>query len=70
MNESDNHMGMTDAEIEALEEQRRQEEVARLAPYKEASDQRKDSAAIVAEHDEMIVEAMYELAMMKIGGSL
>lgn len=70
MNESDNHMGMTDAEIEALEEQRRQEEVTRLAPYKEASDQRKDSAAIVAEHDEMIVEAMYELAMMKIGGAL
>lgn len=70
MNESDNHMGMTDAEIEALEEQRRQEEVARLAPYKEAADQRKQSAAIVAEHDELIVEAMYELAVMKMGGAL
>ena len=70
MNELDNHASMTDEEIEALEEVRRREEEERLAPFREAADQRKQSAAIVAEHDELIVEAMYELAVMKMGGAL
>ena len=61
--------GMSDEEIEALEEERRQEEEARLAPFTEAAQQRQESAAIVAEHDELIADAMYELALMKIGGA-
>lgn len=61
--------GMTDEEIAALEEERRQEEEAQLAPYKQAAEQRKQSAAIIAEHDELMAEVLFDLAMMKIGGA-
>lgn len=61
--------GMTDEEIAALEEERRQEEEAQLAPYKQAAEQRKQSAAIIAEHDELMAEVLFGLAMMKIGGA-
>ena len=60
--------GMTDEEIAALEEERRQEEEARLAPYRQAAQERKESAVIIAEHDELIAEAIYDLAIMKIRG--
>ena len=61
--------GMTDEEIAALEEERRQEEEARLAPYGQAAQERKESAAVIAEHDELMAEMLFDLAMMKIGGA-
>lgn len=59
--------GMTDEEIAELERQRAEAEEARLAPYKRAKQQREDSAAIIAEHDEMLAEMLFEITMNQFG---
>ena len=38
-----------------------------LAPYKEACEQRKNSAAIIAEHDNLLAEVLFEITMNAIG---
>lgn len=59
--------GMTDEEIAELEKQRAEAEEARLAPYKRAKKQREDNAAIIAEHDEMLAEVLFEITMNQFG---
>ncbi len=58
---------LTDEEIAALDRQRAEAEEARLAPYKRAKQQRENSAAIIAEHDELLADMLYELTMGQLG---
>lgn len=59
--------GMTDEEIAEMERQRREAEEAKLAPSKAAREQRQTSADIVAEHDELMAEMLFEITMNKFG---
>lgn len=38
-----------------------------LAPYKEACEQRRNSAAIIAEHDNLLADMLFEITMNAIG---
>lgn len=51
---------------EEWERKRKEEEEAKIAPYKAASDQRKESAEIVAEHDELLADMLFEMTMNEI----
>ena len=58
---------LTDEEIAAIERKRAEAEEARLAPYRQAKKQREDSAAIIAEHDDLLADMLFELTMSKFG---
>ena len=51
---------------EEWERKRKEEEEAKIAPYKAASDQRKESAEIIAEHDELFADMLFEMTMNEI----
>ena len=51
---------------EEWERKRKEEEEAKIAPYKPASDQRKESAEIIAEHDELLADMLFEMTMNEI----
>lgn len=51
------------------DEERRKEEAARLAPYEAAARQRKESAQIVAEHDNMLSDILFEMTMNEFNGN-
>ena len=57
-----------DFDPDEWERKRREEEEAKLAPYKAAAAQRKESAEIVAEHDELIADMLYEMTVNEILG--
>ena len=51
---------------EEWERKRKEEEEAKISPYKVASDQRKESAEIIAEHDELLADMLFEMTMNEI----
>ena len=51
---------------EEWERKRKEEEEAKIAPYKAASDQRKENAEIIAEHDELLADMLFEMTMNEI----
>lgn len=51
---------------EEWERKRKEEEEAKIVPYKAASDQRKESAEIIAEHDELLADMLFEMTMNEI----
>lgn len=51
---------------EEWERKRKEEEAAKIAPYKAASDQRKENAEIIAEHDELLADMLFEMTMNEI----
>ncbi|MBQ8708530.1 MAG: hypothetical protein IJ523_10625 [Succinivibrionaceae bacterium] len=53
---------------EEEEERRRQEHEAAIQPYKDAAKQRKDSAAIIAEHDNLLADMLFEITMNEMEG--
>lgn len=59
--------GMTDAEIDRLEQQRKAEAAAKIAPCIAAREQRQESADIVAEHDSVLADILYEMTMSEFG---
>lgn len=59
---------MTDEEIAALDKQRAAEEEAKLAPCKKAAQQRKNNAAVIAEHDELLADVLYEITVGQLEG--
>ena len=59
--------GMSDDEAEEMERQRIAAHEAELAPYKAASKQRKESAQVTAEHDDILAELMFEVTMQEMG---
>ena len=56
----------TEEEIAAWEAERRKAHEAELAPYREAAQQRRESAAIIAEHDEMLADMLFEMTMNEL----
>ena len=58
---------MTDAEIAAMEAERMAAEEAKLAPCKAAAAQRRYNAAVIAEHDELLSDMLYEITMAQFG---
>jgi len=58
---------LTDEEIAEAEAQRKASEEARLEPYRAAARQRAESAQIIAEHDEALVEILFEITMNEFG---
>lgn len=57
-----------DYDPEEEEERRRREHEAELAPYKAAAKQRKDSAEIIAEHDNLLADMLFEITMNEMEG--
>ena len=55
-----------DYDPEEWERKRKEEWEAKLAPYKTASGQRKESAEIIAEHDELLADMLFEMTMNEI----
>ena len=56
-----------DYDPDEWERKRKEEEEKRLKPYKEAAAQRKESTAIIAEHDELIADMLYEIIINELG---
>lgn len=52
-----------DYDPEEWERKRKEEEEAKLAPYKEAAKMRRESAEIITEHDELIADILFEMTM-------
>lgn len=50
---------MTPEEIEEMERQAAEERKRRLKPYTDAAKMRRQSAEIIAEHDDILAELMY-----------
>lgn len=55
--------GAPDFDPDEWEKKRKEAEEAELAGAKAAAAQRKESAAIVAEHDEMFADMLFEMTM-------
>ena len=58
----------SDFDPEEWERKREEEREAMLAPYKEAAAMRKESAEIIAEHDDLIADMLYEMTVNEILG--
>ena len=59
---------LTGEELEALEALRDEEQDRALEPYRRAAAQRRQSAEIVAEHDEILAELMFNDVMRELEG--
>ena len=59
---------LTNEEIAALEAERAAEAEMELAPAKAAAKMRKSSAEIIAEHDDMLAEMLYEMTLKDVEG--
>lgn len=59
--------GITEEEIAAMEAEREAMYEAKLAPCREAAKKRNSSAEIIAEHDDMLAEMLYEVTMLAFG---
>ena len=57
---------MTAEEIAALEAERKAAEEELLRPAKEAAQKRNDTADIVAEHDDLMAEMLYEMSLKDV----
>lgn len=49
------------------EAERKAQEEATFGPMRRAAEQRKQSAAITAEHDDLLADVLYELTMTQLG---
>ena len=58
---------MTAEEIAALEAERKAAEEELLRPAKEAAQKRNETADIVAEHDDLMAEMLYEMSLNEVG---
>ena len=52
-----------DYDPDEWERKRKEAEEARLAPYKAAAAQRQESAEIIAEHDELLADMLFEMTI-------
>ena len=61
--------GYTPTPEEQEEEERRREpeHEAMLKPFRDAARQRRESAEIVAEHDDLLADMLYEITMNEFG---
>lgn len=59
--------GLTDEEIKAIEEERKAAEDAKIASCREAAKKRNTSADIIAEHDDLLADMLFEMTMNGFG---
>ena len=67
MNTTDTMQPLTPEEQARLEAEVIANRQKALAPYEEACKQRQDSAAIIAEHDNLLADVLFEITMNSIG---
>ena len=60
-------MEFTPEQLERDEAERAAHEEKTFAPYRKAREQREVSAEIVAEHDDMLAEMLFEITMNQFG---
>lgn len=58
---------LTPEQIAEMEAEQQAQEEARLGAARRAAQQRKESAAIIAEHDELLADMLYEMTMNQFG---
>lgn len=56
-----------DFDPDEWDRKRKEEEEAKLAPYKTAAAQRQESADIIVEHDELLADILFEMTMNEFG---
>lgn len=57
----------TPEELAEMEAERQRQDEATFGPMRRAAQQRRNSAAVIAEHDELLADMLYELTMGQLG---
>lgn len=57
----------TPEQLAEMEAERQKQDEAIYGPMREAADQRRNSAAVIAEHDELLADMLYEITMGQFG---
>lgn len=57
---------ISEEEIKALEEEREAAKEAEFVPARNAARMRKQSAEIIAEHDDMLAELLFEITVSEV----
>lgn len=66
--DSPNMTELSAEDIAALEAERKAAREAELAPAKKAADMRKENAKVIAEHDDMLAELLFEITVNEMEG--
>lgn len=62
------HREPTPEEIAAWEQERVAEQKRKIQPFRDFNGQQADNTAVIAEHDNMMAEMLYELTMIGLEG--
>ena len=65
---NDEEMRTPDFDPEENDREIREREEREIGPYRAAAQQRKESAAIIAEHDDILAELMFNDTMRELEG--
>lgn len=57
----------TSEQLAEMEAARRAQDDETFGPMREAAEQRRNSAAVIAEHDELLADMLYEITMGQFG---
>lgn len=57
----------TPEQLAEMEAERQAQDDATYGPMRRAAEQRRQSAAIIAEHDELLADMLYEITMGQLG---
>lgn len=57
----------TPEQLAEMEAERQAQDEATYGPMREAAQQRRNSAEVIAEHDELLADMLYELTMGQFG---
>ena len=66
--DSPNMTELSAEDIAALEAERKAAREAELAPAKKDADMRKENAKVIAEHDDMLAELLFEITVNETEG--
>lgn len=58
---------LTPEQLAEMEAARQAQDEATYGPMREAAEQRRNSAAVIAEHDELLADMLYEITMGQFG---
>lgn len=57
----------TPEQLAEMEAERQKQDDETLGPMRRAANQRRNSAAVIAEHDELLADMLYEITMGQFG---
>lgn len=60
----------TPEQLAEMEAERQAQDEATFGPMRRAAKQRQTSAAVIAEHDELLADMLYEITMGQFGGEV